>query len=192
MKGKSKKKSDLKSTKDKDVAEPEDTNELDQKNEDIELTVEEQLELSAKKSEENWDRYLRAAAELDNVRKRASRDVENARKFALENFSRELLNVVDTLEMAIDSKESDLDALLSGNKATLQLMQNIMEQFDISVIDPHGEPFNAEFHEAMSMQPSDKVEPGSIMTVFQKGYLLNNRLLRPARVVVASDIKKDG
>jgi len=192
MKGKSKKKSDLKSTKDKDVAEPEDTNESDQKNEDIELTVEEQLELSAKKSEENWDRYLRAAAELDNVRKRASRDIENARKFALENFSRELLNVVDTLEMAIDSKESDLDALLSGNKATLQLMQNIMEQFDISVIDPHGEPFNAEFHEAMSMQPSDKVEPGSIMTVFQKGYLLNNRLLRPARVVVASDIKKDG
>jgi len=192
MKGKSKKKSDLKSNKDKDVAEPEGTDESDQKNEDIELTVEEQLELSVKKSEENWDRYLRAAAELDNVRKRASRDVENARKFALENFSRELLNVVDTLEMAIDSKESDLDALLSGNKATLQLMQNIMEQFDISVIDPHGEPFNAEFHEAMSMQPSDKVEPGSIMTVFQKGYLLNNRLLRPARVVVASDVKKDG
>lgn len=192
MKGKSKKKSDLKSNKDKDVAEPEGTDESDQKNEDIELTVEEQLELSVKKSEENWDRYLRAAAELDNVRKRASRDVENARKFALENFSRELLNVVDTLEMAVDSKESDLDALLSGNKATLQLMQNIMEQFDISVIDPHGEPFNAEFHEAMSMQPSDKVEPGSIMTVFQKGYLLNNRLLRPARVVVASDIKKDG
>ncbi len=192
MKGKSKKKSDLKSNKDKDVAEPEGTDESDQKNEDIELTVEEQLELSVKKSEENWDRYLRAVAELDNVRKRASRDVENARKFALENFSRELLNVVDTLEMAIDSKESDLDALLSGNKATLQLMQNIMEQFDISVIDPHGEPFNAEFHEAMSMQPSDKVEPGSIMTVFQKGYLLNNRLLRPARVVVASDVKKDG
>ncbi|MEC8956361.1 MAG: nucleotide exchange factor GrpE [Pseudomonadota bacterium] len=192
MKGKSKKKSDLKSNKDNDVAEPEGTDESDQKNEDIELTVEEQLELSVKKSEENWDRYLRAAAELDNVRKRASRDVENARKFALENFSRELLNVVDTLEMAIDSKESDLDALLSGNKATLQLMQNIMEQFDISVIDPHGEPFNAEFHEAMSMQPSDKVEPGSIMTVFQKGYLLNNRLLRPARVVVASDVKKDG
>ncbi|MEC7860465.1 MAG: nucleotide exchange factor GrpE [Pseudomonadota bacterium] len=192
MKGKSKKKSDLKSNKDKDVAEPEGTDESDQKNEDIELTVEEQLELSVKKSEENWDRYLRAAAELDNVRKRASRDVENARKFALENFSRELLNVVDTLEMAVDSKESDLDALLSGNKATLQLMQNIMEQFDISVIDPHGEPFNAEFHEAMSMQPSDKVEPGSIMTVFQKGYLLNNRLLRPARVVVASDVKKDG
>ena len=192
MKGKSKKKSDLKNNKDKDVTEAQDKSDSDQKNEDIELTAEEQLELSVKKSEENWDRYLRAAAELDNVRKRASRDIENARKFALENFSRELLNVVDTLEMAIDSKESDLDALLSGNKATLQLMQNIMEQFDISVIDPHGEPFNAEFHEAMSMQPSDKVEPGSIMTVFQKGYLLNDRLLRPARVVVASDLKEDG
>ena len=148
MKGKSKKKSDLKSNKDKDVTEAQDKSDSDQKNEDIKLTAEEQLELSVKKSEENWDRYLRTAAELDNVRKRASRDIENARKFALENFSRELLNVVDTLEMAIDSKESDLDALLSGNKATLQLMQNIMEQFDISVIDPHGEPFNAEIGRA--------------------------------------------
>ncbi|MEC9415526.1 MAG: nucleotide exchange factor GrpE [Pseudomonadota bacterium] len=191
MKGKSNKKSDLQKNKNEDIPETQDTNESDQKNEDIELTVEEQLELSIKKSEENWDKYLRTAAELDNVRKRASRDIENARKFALENFSRELLNIVDTLEMAIDSKEPDLDTLLSGNKATLQLMQNILEQFDISVIDPHGEPFNAEFHEAMSMQPSDKVEPGSIMTVFQKGYLLNDRLLRPARVVVASDIKED-
>ena len=191
MKGKSNKKSDLQKNKNEDIRETQDTNESDQKNEDIELTVEEQLELSIKKSEENWDKYLRTAAELDNVRKRASRDIENARKFALENFSRELLNIVDTLEMAIDSKESNLDTLLSGNKATLQLMQNILEQFDISVIDPHGEPFNAEFHEAMSMQPSDKVEPGSIMTVFQKGYLLNDRLLRPARVVVASDIKED-
>jgi len=191
MKGKSNKKSDLQKNKNEDIRETQDTNESDQKNEDIELTVEEQLELSIKKSEENWDKYLRTAAELDNVRKRASRDIENARKFALENFSRELLNIVDTLEMAIDSKESNLDTLLSGNKATLQLMQNILEQFDISVIDPHGEPFNAEFHEAMSMQPSGKVEPGSIMTVFQKGYLLNDRLLRPARVVVASDIKED-
>jgi len=191
MKGKSNKKSDLQKNKNEDIPETQDTNESDQKNEDIELTVEEQLELSIKKSEENWDKYLRTAAELDNVRKRASRDIENARKFALENFSRELLNIVDTLEMAIDSKEPDLDTLLSGNKATLQLMQNILEQFDISVIDPHGEPFNAEFHEAMSMQPSGKVEPGSIMTVFQKGYLLNDRLLRPARVVVASDIKED-
>ena len=191
MKGKSNKKSDLQKNKNEDIRETQDTNESDQKNEDIELTVEEQLELSIKKSEENWDKYLRTAAELDNVRKRASRDIENARKFALENFSRELLNIVDTLEMAIDSKEPDLDTLLSGNKATLQLMQNILEQFDISVIDPHGEPFNAEFHEAMSMQPSGKVEPGSIMTVFQKGYLLNDRLLRPARVVVASDIKED-
>jgi len=191
MKGKSNKKSDLKSNKDKKVTETQNTDELDRNNEDIELTIDEQLALSVKKSEENWDRYLRTAAELDNVRKRAARDIESARKFALENFSRELLNVVDTLEMAIDSKESDLDALLSGNKATLQLMQNVLEQFDISVIDPHGEPFNAEFHEAMLMQPSDKVEPGSIITVFQKGYLLNDRLLRPARVVVASDIKQD-
>ena len=158
--------------------------------ENMELSVEERLILIEQKAEANWDKYLRAVAELENVRKRASRDIENARKYALENFSRELLSVSDSLELAADSEDLDIKSLRSGNKATLQLMISTMEQFGFEVIDPHGEPFDAEYHEAISMQPSDQVEPGSVLTVFQKGYMLNKRLLRPARVIVASDPEK--
>lgn len=158
--------------------------------ENMELSVEERLVLIEQKAEANWDKYLRAVAELENVRKRALRDIENARKYALENFSRELLSVSDSLELAADSEDLDIESLRSGNKATLQLMISTMEQFGFEVIDPHGEPFDAECHEAISMQPSDQVEPGSVLTVFQKGYMLNKRLLRPARVIVASDPEK--
>lgn len=155
--------------------------------EKLELSLEDKLELTEKKAEDNWDKYLRAVAELENVRKRVLRDVENARKFALESFSRELLSVSDSLELAINSEDLDTDSLRSGNEATLQLMLSTMGQFGFEVIDPHGEPFDAEYHEAISMQPSDQVEPGSVITVFQKGYTLNKRLLRPARVVVAAN-----
>jgi molecular chaperone GrpE len=157
--------------------------------ESLELSLEDKLESAEKKAEDNWDKYLRSVAEIENVRKRASRDVENARKFALENFSRELLSVSDSLELAVNSEDLDADSLRSGNEATLQLMISTMGQFGFEVIDPHGEPFDAEYHEAISMQPSDQVEPGSVITVFQKGYTLNKRLLRPARVIVASDPK---
>ena len=157
--------------------------------EKLELSLEDKLELTEKKAEDNWDKYLRAVAELENVRKRVLRDVENARKFALESFSRELLSVSDSLELAVNSENLDADSLRSGNEATLQLMLSTMGQFGFEVIDPHGEPFDAEYHEAISMQPSDQVEPGSVITVFQKGYTLNKRLLRPARVIVASDPK---
>ena len=140
------------------------------------------------KADENWDRYLRAAAETENVRKRATRDVENARKYALENFGRELLAVVDTLEMGLDAAETaDADSLRAGSEATLKMLATVLERFGISVVDPEGEPFDPEFHEAMTMQPSGDVEPGSVLTVIQKGYALNGRLLRPARVIVASE-----
>ena len=155
--------------------------------EKLELSLEDKLELTEKKAEDNWDKYLRAVAELENVRKRVIRDVENARKFALESFSRELLSVSDSLELAVNSENLDADSLRSGNEATLQLMLSTMGQFGFEVIDPHGEPFDAEYHEAISMQPSDQVEPGSVITVFQKGYTLIKRLLRPARVVVAAN-----
>lgn len=140
------------------------------------------------KADENWDRYLRAAAEIENVRKRAARDVENAHRFALERFSRELLAVRDSLEMGLDAGEdSTAEALLEGSRATLKLLGSTMEQFGIEEVDPLGEPFDPELHEAMTMQPSPDAEPGSVITVFQKGYTLNGRLLRPARVVVAAE-----
>jgi molecular chaperone GrpE len=108
------------------------------------------------KADENWERYLRALAEVENVRKRAGRDVENAHKFA-------------------------------GSNATLKLLGSTLERFGIVEVDPAGEPFDPEFHEAISMQPSDDVEPGSVVAVVQKGYTLNGRLLRPAMVIVAAE-----
>ena len=140
------------------------------------------------KADENWDRYLRTAAELENVRKRAARDVENARKFALERFARELLAVKDSLEMGLVAAEkASVDGLLEGSAATLKLLSNTLQQFGVVVVDPEGEPFDPEFHEAISMQPSSDIEPGSVVTVVQKGYSLNGRLLRPAMVIVAAE-----
>ncbi len=149
-------------------------------------------ELQAK-ADENWDRYLRAAAELENVRKRATRDVENAHKFALESFGRDLLAVKDSLEMGIQAAEqADVETLLAGKEATLKLLVATLERFGIEELDPEGEPFDPEFHEAMTMQPSDELEPGSVLSVIQKGYSLNGRLLRPAMVVVvAEEASKD-
>lgn len=140
------------------------------------------------KADENWDRYLRAAAELENVRKRAERDVENAHKFAVERFAGELLAVCDSLEAAL-AAEGDLtvESLQEGSEATLKLLGSVLERFGIAEIDPLGEPFDPMHHEAMTMQPAADAEPGSVLTVFQKGYVLNGRLLRPARVVVAAE-----
>lgn len=146
------------------------------------------LEAAEAKAAENWDRYLRAAAEVENVRKRAGRDVEKARKFALEAFGRDLLAVKDSLEMGIQAAENaDAESLLEGKEATLKLLAQTFERYGIEELDPVGEPFNPEHHEAMTMQPSADAEPGSVLAVVQKGYLLNGRLLRPAMVVVAAE-----
>jgi molecular chaperone GrpE len=140
------------------------------------------------KVEENWDKFMRAAAELENVRKRALREVESARKFALEKFSNDLLAVRDSLEMSLSAgDQSDVKALRDGSEATLKLLATTMERFGVVELDPEGEPFDPELHEAITMQPAEDAEPGTVLTVFQKGYSLNGRLLRPARVVVAQE-----
>ncbi len=144
-------------------------------------------ELKAK-ADDNWDRYLRAAAETENVRKRASRDVERARKYALEGFGSEMLAVKDSLELGIEAVESaDAAGIAEGSKATLKLLTAALERFGITEIDPVGEPFDPERHEAINMQPTADAEPGSVLSVVQKGYSLNGRLLRPAMVVVAAE-----
>jgi molecular chaperone GrpE len=144
----------------------------------------------AAKVDENWQKYLRVAAELENVRKRAARDVENAHKFALERFAVELLAVRDSLEMGLAAGEdADVESLRQGKEATLKQLTTIMERFGVEELDPQGEPFDPTLHEAMTMQPSAEVEPGSVLTVFQKGYALHGRLLRPARVVVAAEVE---
>jgi len=150
--------------------------------------VAEQIADLEAKVAENWDKYLRTSAELENVRKRAARDVENAHKFALERFSTDLLTVRDSLEMALATgDDATVESLREGSESTLKLMVSVIQRFGVEELDPHGQPFDPEQHEAMTMQPSADAEPGSVLTVFQKGYALNGRLLRPARVVVAAE-----
>jgi molecular chaperone GrpE len=145
------------------------------------------------RAEENWDKYVRAVAELDNVRKRTARDVENARKYALERFATDLLAVRDSFEMGLSAAgNADTDSLLEGSRATLKQLASTMERFGVTEIDPQGEPFDPTHHEAMMTQPSVEVEPGTVLSVYQKGYLLNGRLLRPARVVVAAAPDREG
>jgi molecular chaperone GrpE len=148
----------------------------------------EALAAAEARAEENWDRYVRAAAEIDNVRKRTAREVENARRYALENFGKDLLAVKDSLEMGIQAAgNADLASLLEGKAATLKLLATTFERFGIEEISPEGEAFDPEFHEAMTLQPTADAAPGTVLNVIQKGYRLNGRLLRPAMVVVAAE-----
>lgn len=132
------------------------------------------------------EQVLRAAAELDNIRKRAARDMEQAHRYALERFAQELLPVADSLELAVASAAgADAASLAAGQEATLRLLASAFVKFAIQPIDPAGERFDPERHEAMAMQPSTTAEPDSVLQVVQRGYQLNGRLLRPARVIVA-------
>ena len=137
-------------------------------------------------AQENWNKYLRAVAELENVRKRATRDVEQARKFGVERLAAELLPVLDSLEMGLEAGAgASVDTLLEGKQATLRLLRNALEKFGVEDVAPAGRPFDPQLHEAISIQSVVGAEPGSVLAVVQKGYQLNGRLLRPARVVVA-------
>lgn len=151
------------------------------------------LEEAQAKAQEHWERLVRTTAELDNVRKRADREVEGARKYALEKFATELLAVRDSLEMGLASAREDgdsSDSHVQGMELTLKMLAGVMEKFNIHPIEPVGEPFNPEFHEAMSMQESAEQPPNTVLSVMQKGYMLNDRLLRPAMVVVAKTPQK--
>jgi molecular chaperone GrpE len=130
----------------------------------------------------------RAQAEIQNIRRRAEQDVEKAHKFGLEKFATELLPVVDSLERAIDASQGDdekIKAIREGVEMTLGLFLSSLEKFNVEQLNPQGEAFNPEHHQAMSMVPAEGVEPNTVVTVVQKGYLLNGRLVRPAMVMVA-------
>jgi molecular chaperone GrpE len=153
------------------------------------------VEAEAKAGEHRAE-YLRALAELENVRKRAQRDVENAHRYGLERFAQELLAVKDSLEMGLEAGQkaveqqqggetADAVALLAGKQATLRLLTRSFEKFNITEIKPLGDVFDPQLHEAIAMQPSTTAEPNSVLQVIQKGYRLDDRLLRPARVIVA-------
>jgi molecular chaperone GrpE len=155
-------------------------------------TLQRELEQALAKAEENWGLYLRAQAELQNFRKRSERDLSNAHKFALEKFVGELLPVKDSLEMGISAaaEAADVGKLLEGTELTLKMLTSVLEKSGISEVNPLGERFNPELHEAMAMQPSEQTQPNTVLQVIQKGYLLNDRLVRPAMVIVSQAVKK--
>ena len=142
-------------------------------------------------AEENWNKYLRAAAELDNLRKRNARDLDHARKFGVDRLVGAILPVRDSLESSLTvlsaGSAPGVERILEGERATMRLLDQALEGAGVREIDPHGEPFDPAKHEALTVQPSATAEPGTVLEVVQKGYELNDRLLRPARVIVAKE-----
>lgn len=147
-----------------------------------------QLETCQKKVQENWDLALRSRAELDNLQKRAVRDVEQAHKFALENFSKSLFPVVDSLERGLEvsvGNEEAVQNLRHGMELTLKLLLDSLAKFHVEQLNPVNQSFDPALHEALTAQPSDSVPANTVITVVQKGYVLHGRLLRPAQVIVS-------
>lgn len=180
-----------------DSGDTEDISSIQPEDDDIEITedeassIEEQLrqdlEVAMKKAEDNLELAQLTQAEMENLRKRTSRDIENAHKYALERFVNELLPVIDSLVLGIQATESasNSDSILEGMNLTLKKFTDTLEKFGVEVIDPQGEKFNPEQHNAVSMAETEEAGSGIIITVLQKGYELNGRLIRPAMVVVA-------
>jgi molecular chaperone GrpE len=132
------------------------------------------------------DQLLRSAAEMENVRRRAQRDVENAHKYAVEKLINELFPVIDSLEKAVETAVATdgADAIAEGVGLSLKLFTDTLAKAGVEQIDPLGEPFDPQVHEAMTMVPNPDAEPNSIMDVMQKGYVLNGRVVRAAKVIV--------
>ena len=145
------------------------------------------LEDARNKADSHWDQCLRLQADIDNLRKRNERDLANAHKFALEKFAVDLLPVKDSLEMGLAAagENADIARLKEGGELTLKMLASAMDKYNIKEINPLNEVFNPEYHEAMSMQEREDVAPNTVVTVVQKGYLLNERLIRPAMVMVS-------
>ena len=145
-----------------------------------------ELIAAEERAKNHWEQYLRALAEVDNVRKRGAKDLESTRQFAVEKFAQDLIAVRDSLELGIsNAPKADVASLIEGQNATLRLLAKAFEKAQIEEINPEGATFNPEQHEAMLAQPSD-APANTVLAVIQRGYQLNGRLLRPARVVVSA------
>jgi molecular chaperone GrpE len=147
------------------------------------------------KADEHWDQCLRLQADIENLRKRRERDVANAHKFALEKFAVDLLPVRDSLEMGLAAAAADSNdtaKLKEGSELTLKMLVSAMEKYNIKEVNALNEKFNPEYHEAMSMQEREDVPQNTVVTVVQKGYLLNDRLIRPAMVIVSKAATQPG
>jgi molecular chaperone GrpE len=147
------------------------------------------LAQAEERAKSHWDQYLRAVADVENVRKRAQKDVEAAHRYGIDKLAAELLPVRDSLELAVENADrADAQSLAAGQQATLKLLAKAFDKLNIAEINPLGEPFDPARHEAMLAQPSPTAEPNSVLQVVQRGYELNGRLLRPARVIVAKSV----
>jgi molecular chaperone GrpE len=156
--------------------------------------LKENLQKAEDKAANYWDELLRAKAELENTRRRVERDVANAHKFGLEKFVVDLLPVIDSLEMGISAaKESsaDTEKLLEGSELTLKMLNDCVQKYGVEAVNPVGESFNPEFHQAMSAQESKEHAADTVTHVMQKGYTLNGRLVRPAMVMVSKGPGKE-
>ncbi len=182
------------------VDETEISSEAEQDEQEItvdDIDMVERLQQAEAELEEAREQILRLKAEMENQRRRSAREVENAHKYALERFVQELLPVIDSLEMGRDASMAEgatLEKLREGTDLTLKMLLSTIDKFGIKAVHPEGEPFDPELHQAMSMLESSEHEPNTVMNVMQKGYLLNDRLVRPAMVVVskAADTETSG
>jgi len=150
--------------------------------------LQQQLAEAEAKAKEHWDQLLRVKAEQENLRRRHEREVENAHKYALERFVQDLLPVIDSLEMGAEAAAGEgatLEKVREGTELTLKMLLSTIERFGIQAVHPEGEPFNPEYHQAMSLLESPEHAANTVMNVMQKGYTLNERLIRPAMVVVS-------
>ena len=157
----------------------------------IEATTIEQLEKELSEAEAkaslNWDKALRAVAELENIKRRAERDVESAHKYSIEKFANGLLPVIDSLEKALEVKSDlpEMKTMRQGIEMTLKLFTDTVAKFGLEMVNPMGEQYDPHVHEAMTLVDNGEVSPNTVMAVYQKGWKLNGRLVRPARVVVS-------
>ena len=147
-----------------------------------------------KKADEHYDQLVRAHAEIENLKRRHTQELEKAHKYALDKFVGELLTIWDSLELglqAAQNDEADVASLREGTELTVKMFGDVMEKFNVERINPEGEAFNPEFHQAMSMVPNAEMAPNTVMAVMQKGVSLNGRLIRPAMVVVSQAIPEE-
>jgi molecular chaperone GrpE len=140
-------------------------------------------------AEQHYDSLLRVQADMDNLRRRTEREIDSAKKFALERMINDLIPVMDSMEMGLQASgqtANDQDTIRQGLEMTLKMFQDVMARFHVEALDPTGQKFNPQEHEAMTMQPSADHEPNTVMMTIQKGYKLHGRVVRPARVVISA------
>jgi molecular chaperone GrpE len=162
--------------------------EADAETETVEESVEQQLDKAQATIKEYWEQILRLKAEIENNRKRSIRDIEHAHKYALRNFSESLLPIVDSMEMAQKAAEAEnasLESIIEGTELTMSMFVQVLEKYGLQELDPIGEKFDPEQHQAISMVEDKSAESNTVVSVMQKGFMLNERLVRPAMVVVS-------